>query len=289
MDITILICTLITTLVTVLLLLPALGYDIRIRGRSAMAAAVSAPTPGRRREKRVWLALGLSILSVSMSLFAAYHFFRARIVEQIVERPVDRVVEKEKLVPIQCPKAPIVGKVKTKPAEPIAAAPSPVAAPSVTNYAPNGFATSGGYLDHPTIYNGKPDRVLSADQRNKFIQALTGKKVNITFNYLMSVPDGPQLASDLCLAAQEAIPTTNCSEIRPMVERGPSTWYGVQLSYKGNAAPGQMVYIPPDSPAGVVFDALAAAGLRQQSSDQEPNMKDENVMVLVGPQPAMPQ
>jgi hypothetical protein len=55
------------------------------------------------KTKKAWLALALSLLSLGFSLFAAYHFFRPRIVEKIIEKPVGRIVEKECPKPPECP------------------------------------------------------------------------------------------------------------------------------------------------------------------------------------------
>jgi len=79
MNVTILVCTLIMTIAALVLLAPALGFDIRIRGRSAMAAEVSANPPSGKRGKRIWAAVVLSILSLGMSAFASYYFFHPRI------------------------------------------------------------------------------------------------------------------------------------------------------------------------------------------------------------------
>jgi len=70
----------------ILTALPLLGFDIRILGRSAVAT--EAPSLDGRKIKKVWIALGLSILSICISCFAAYYFFRPRIVEKIVEKLV---------------------------------------------------------------------------------------------------------------------------------------------------------------------------------------------------------
>src|SRR5216684_365299 len=102
MEIAILICALVTTVAAVVALAPVFGLDLRIWGRSTLPAEVSAIPADRKKPKGVRLALSLSILSVCMSAFAAYHFFNPRILEKIIEKPIDRVVEKQ--VPVPCPK-----------------------------------------------------------------------------------------------------------------------------------------------------------------------------------------
>jgi hypothetical protein len=97
-----LILTVLGALFSGVAVLPLIGVDIRIFGRSAMPAEVSASSLPVKKGKRVWLALGFTSLSLFLSAFAAYHFFRPRIVEKIVEKPVDRIVEK--IVPGECPK-----------------------------------------------------------------------------------------------------------------------------------------------------------------------------------------
>lgn len=127
-------------------------------------------------------------------------------------------------------------------------------------------------------------RSLSDEQRKKFIAALLGKTVKLRFAYLINVQDGPQFASDLCLAAQKAIPTTDYSIIQPMMEGGNSrAWYGVEFCFKGDhPADGQMVTMDFDSPAGIVTQAFLAAGFNRGLAHLDSNMQDGEVLVLVG-------
>lgn len=107
MEVTMLVCTLVMTATSLVAVLPLLGVDLRIRGRSAQSAEVSGFPPGRKRLARVWIALALCILSACMSAFAAYYFFRPRIVEKVIEKPVEKIIEK--LVPQECAKGQPVG------------------------------------------------------------------------------------------------------------------------------------------------------------------------------------
>jgi hypothetical protein len=92
-DITMLVCAVLGVLITAVGLLPQLGVDIRIWGRSATVKPLRVP----------WLSILILIVSTSLSAAAFYYFFRPRILEKIVEKPVDRIVEKSVLVP--CPKS----------------------------------------------------------------------------------------------------------------------------------------------------------------------------------------
>jgi hypothetical protein len=88
----------VTTLILVLLAfipaLQALGLDLRIHGRKLPlppeAAGFSALTPN---PMKAWLALGLSVLSLIVSLFAAYHFFHPRIIEKAVDHFIQAPVK----------------------------------------------------------------------------------------------------------------------------------------------------------------------------------------------------
>jgi hypothetical protein len=102
-ELTILICTLICTLTSIVGLLPQFGIDLRWRGRSEVSGELT--TSSRNvRDRRRWLAFGLTVLSVCLSAGAFYYFHRPRLVtvEKIVEKPVDRIVEKT--VQQDCPK-----------------------------------------------------------------------------------------------------------------------------------------------------------------------------------------
>lgn len=98
MELTILLCTLLTTALACLDTLRDFGV-ISVHGTSELAAEIPAGPPSRRSRKMRFSALGLSLLSVALSSFAAYHFFKPRVVEKQV--PVEKLVEK--LVPEDCP------------------------------------------------------------------------------------------------------------------------------------------------------------------------------------------
>jgi hypothetical protein len=57
-----------------------------------------------QKGKLRWVALIVAVLSLCLSSGAFYYFFRPRTVEKVVEKPIDRIVEKN--VPIPCPEKP---------------------------------------------------------------------------------------------------------------------------------------------------------------------------------------
>lgn len=111
-DAAILACAVIGTIAAILMVLPLFGVDLRLRRRSDMSAEMSA-SPKGRREKRLWAAVALAIVSVVLSGASFYRLERPRTVQKIIEKPVDRMVEK--LIPAECPKP-----------QPSAAIPKPV-------------------------------------------------------------------------------------------------------------------------------------------------------------------
>lgn len=87
--------------------LPPLGIDVRFFGRP------NVPLEGIPyfRARQAQRAIVVALISLGVSVGAFYYFFRPRVVEKFVEKPV------EKLVPAPCPEPqvpsakPIVGKV----------------------------------------------------------------------------------------------------------------------------------------------------------------------------------
>jgi hypothetical protein len=97
-DIFVIVTTLVLITLSVVAVLPLLGFDIRIHGRSGVDAELSIPNP----RKKPWIALALVTVSACFSAGALYYFFRPRIHETVVERPVEKLIEKQ--APIPCPK-----------------------------------------------------------------------------------------------------------------------------------------------------------------------------------------
>jgi hypothetical protein len=98
-DIAILVFAAIAAIAAVVAALPPLGFDLRIIGRPKM------PLEGIPyfRARQAWIAIGIAVISLAVSMGAFYYFFRPRIVEKIVEKPVEKIVEK--VVPKECPQA----------------------------------------------------------------------------------------------------------------------------------------------------------------------------------------
>jgi hypothetical protein len=164
---TILVCTLITTVAAVLSLFPLFGVDLR----------------GIKKPNRMWVALGLSLLSVCLSSFAAYRFFRPRVRDKIVEKPVEKIVEK--LVPQECPKpqtpTPVHPKARTDSNQSQIVPPGTTI--NATTNAPNSAAV--GINTGTVNVNTRSHIVLTDDQQaevTKSLAAFTGRKCFIMLN-----------------------------------------------------------------------------------------------------------
>lgn len=169
MEITILVCTLITTVAAILSLFPLFGVDLR----------------GVKKPNRLWLALGLSVLSVCLSSFAAYHFFRPRIEEKIVEKPVQKIVEK--LVPQECPQPQTAAPAHTKTKADSVSHPAIVVPPgttiNATTNAPNSAAV--GINTGTVNVNTHGHIILTDDQQAAVTTSLAtfaGRKCFIMLN-----------------------------------------------------------------------------------------------------------
>lgn len=159
-DATILVCAVVGTIAAVITVLPLFGLDLRLRGRSDKSNEISA-YPKNRREKRLWIAVALALVSVGLSCASFYRFERPRILERttekIVEKPVDRIVEK--VVQAECPKSrtkvkpksPSVSETTREPNTPFASSPPP---PSQN--CPNGICVGGENSGSATVNNFGP-------------------------------------------------------------------------------------------------------------------------------------
>src|SRR4029077_5237559 len=94
-------CAMLGTIAAILTVLPLFGLDLRIRKRSNTSEEILA-SPKGRREKRLWVAVAVALLSVALSGASFYRLYRPRIVEKIIEKPVEKIVEKK--VPQDCTK-----------------------------------------------------------------------------------------------------------------------------------------------------------------------------------------
>jgi hypothetical protein len=96
-DIALLVISLLGVVFGGIAILPSLGLDIRIFGRSEMASEVRIEN---KRQRKPWLAFAVLAVSIGLSAGAFYYFFRPR----IVEKSVERIVVKEKTIQAVCPK-----------------------------------------------------------------------------------------------------------------------------------------------------------------------------------------
>jgi hypothetical protein len=161
-DAVLLICAVVGTVASILALLPVFGFDLRIRHRSDPSASVP---PKTRREKRLWVAVALAALSVALSGASFYRLERPRIVEKIVEKPVDRVIEKDCPPPArQQPPEPVIKQQpKKKVAPPLTGQSQKPTPPSQS--CPNGICIGGENSGDNTVNNfGPPTRTLDSQQ-----------------------------------------------------------------------------------------------------------------------------
>lgn len=171
MDVAILFLTALGVALAFITVLPLLGLDIRIFGRSEMATEVKVEKNGGR--KKLWpvfVVLGINLL---ISTGAFCYFFRPRIVEKIVWKPVDRVVEK--IVQTPCPKPTLKSEKSTKHvpvAAPVAQSAQPIKPASDLS---NGIApTTSQSSAEIKVDNGSNNNTFSG---NRFINV---QKVGIT-------------------------------------------------------------------------------------------------------------
>ncbi len=145
MEIAMLVLAAIGVAAAIIAALPPLGVDIRIFGRPNM------PLEGipHFRARQAWIAIVVALISLGISMGAFYYFFRPRVVEKIVEKPVD------KLVPQECPKCSTttVSSHSKKPAKVAPEQPTPEQNQSGHDNAQTGPITQG------------PNSALSFDQK----------------------------------------------------------------------------------------------------------------------------
>lgn len=115
MEIAMLVLAAIGVLAAIIAALPPLGVDVRIFGRPHM------PLEGVPyfRARQAWIAMVVALISLSISAGAFYYFFhpRVRVEEKIIEKPVDRIIEKPCPTPaIVAPISPAQSNKRTKPA-----------------------------------------------------------------------------------------------------------------------------------------------------------------------------
>jgi hypothetical protein len=144
----------------------------------------------------------------------------------------------------------------------------------------------GGFGNSATTNCGPIERHLTPSQKATFVTALKDKQVSVTFNALVNVPDAQQFAFELCAAAKEAIPATDCNDIRLVMERGGTPWVGVKFAFKGEVGrEGVPISVADDSPVGIIEGAFVAANITRGVGHPDPHMKDDAVTVIVGSPP----
>jgi hypothetical protein len=215
------------------------------------------------------LLLGLIVSSVSL-----YFNYRPRVVqvEKIVEKPVDRIVEK--LVPQECPKCNTPKK-----ASPQVASPAQPNTGSISQGAGSAlsFGQQGG-ITAGTIIGTIEDRI-PPDKKPEMIKILSGKPSSaIVF---LCRNGNSKLANDWHYVLHEA--GWSCGDD---VGGFGSSCKGVSFAFANiQATPDGKMFIPADSPEGELLRAAQAANTRIQVGPQG-GFRAGLVQIYVGTDPS---
>jgi hypothetical protein len=152
---------------------------------------------------------------------------------------------------------------------------------------PCGVFQNGGSNNNASPICAPPERHLTNEQKKSISNAVKGRQITVHVGYMVNVPDAQDYANELCDAIKDGIPATNCSQAWAMVQEGKgSPWRGFKFAFKGSPGPeGQTLSNSPDSPVGILINAMLAAGLSRGVGYPDPMMKDDEVTVIVGPPP----
>jgi len=239
-----------------------------------------------------WLLLfGMAISAVSL-----YFNYRPRTVtvEKIVEKPVDRIVER--LVPTPCPKVQTQGPARKAPVKKannggdLSASPQ-VQQPPQTQFCEGGnCAQSTGQTGGVTagqINIGSPARHLSESDVQQLKSRLTPFHSKLTINAMAGTSDAVPLADELKIAIHDAGVSVD-DEVHLVMPSGPSKpLYGVQLDFHGDALPlNAPVWYLSGSQLGILAGALEAAHMHVASVHPNPNLPEDSLTLTVGLNPA---
>jgi hypothetical protein len=243
-NIVILVCTVLGLLIAAIGLLPQLGFDLRIHGRSGTDPEASVAKPGGKP----WIGVGLLVISLCLSGGAFYYFFRPRIQERTIEKPVEKIVER--LIPQDCPKVISQPKVRaTPPASQLGA---------TKNIAPNGFAISGGKVDNPTVNNfGPTPRRLSDQTKSQLISCLKNNPGLFSIAALGGNSEAYKFASDwreVLISSRWQIKHTD-TPIQ-MVMIGGMMWSGMRSSIHNSSSSDTDLQIIGGSPERTFSDCV---------------------------------
>jgi len=259
------------------------SFDLRIIGRPKVPLDTERP----RITKRAWLALALVLVSLGLSAGAFYYFFRPRIMEKIVEKPIERIVEKEKLVPSECPKLSSREPSKSgqkKQSPPAASGQSPI---TLDCGGGNCAQTSGqtGGLTVGQLNVGSVARNLSKADRDQLTGSLAGFHSKVEIHALAASADAYQYAEQIRQALKAA-----SVNVTPNVYLGVipgSIVYGVRADFHGESRPqgGQML-IEKDSQVGILLLALRAGHVVSGGVFTDPAIHEDTIKLIVGFNPA---
>jgi hypothetical protein len=155
---------------------------------------------------------------------------------------------------------------------------------------PCGVFQNGGSNNSASTNCGTVERHLTEEQKKAIGRYFSGKSIKVTFGYQVNVPDAMDYASDWCDAVREGIPTTDCREVRGMMSAGGGTpWYGLEVIYKGEPLPENGPRSVDDkSVLGVMIGAINMVEKGIPTGHADPNMKDNEVILLIGRVPKNP-
>jgi hypothetical protein len=235
------------------------------------------------------IMLGLVCLTLSFSGYGFYRSLRPHVIEKIVEKPVDRVVEKERIVQAECPKTDTKGTAKSKANKDSPPVTPPQQLPIKQDCGGGNCAASvgqqGGITAGALTITPLP-RELSPEQKSAIKTAIEGKTCKITMlGALSNVEDAAAYAIQL----RDAFRAGGCSvpdNVLPLIN-SEGGWYGLKVVYHNDTliVPGERVYTAPDTPAGVVLKALDSAHLGNVFIGGDSSTPQDMIEVAVGRQP----
>jgi hypothetical protein len=154
-DVAMLLFAAIAAIGAVIAVLPLFGFDLRIIGRPKKLTEVVLTRPMRK----AWVALVVALLSVGLSAGAFYYFFRPRLVQKIVEKPIDRTVpcpqQETQMKPLSPAKPPRSSE-RQKANVPTTTSTAPQQPPQPSQSCPNGICIAGDNSGTATVNNFGP-------------------------------------------------------------------------------------------------------------------------------------
>ncbi len=269
----ILVCTLVGTVAAVISLLPLFGFDIRIFGRSDNRAEALLKT-GDRREKRLWLALAIVVLSFGMSAGALYYFVRPRTIDKVVEK--DKAVAAQQPCPIPYTKTKERAKTTRTPAK---------GQQSDSLPAPSSVTASGGSIAIGAVSGTQNTVTPTVNNFAVPSRHLSPAGIASLADFAKTLP--ADLSDTLTVrTVNESEPIGYGEEIKRALEQHTKVQFDVGLSW-ANIPHG--VYVCATSESAPIFPlaqkivlALSAAGVQQINFMRCDGVDDKHTMIIVG-------